>query len=172
MSSIWYVLQSKPNKEAFLTQQLEYKQVDHFYPTIKVTPVNPRSRKIRSYFPGYLFVHLDPDQPDQFATLRWMPGAIGLVSFDGRPAEVPDGLIAAVKSHVSEESIAHIKEHLFEPGDKVEVFSGPFEGYAGLFDTRISGTDRVRILIKLLRGYSIKVELPEKIIKKAHEGKK
>jgi transcription antitermination factor NusG len=171
MSTIWYVLQSKPNKEAFLTQQLDYKQVDHFYPTIKVTPVNPRSRKIRSYFPGYLFVHLDPDQPDQFAVLRWMPGAIGLVSFDGMPAEVPDVLITAIKNHISDESFTFKKEHLFESGDKVEVFSGPFEGYAGLFDTHISGTDRARILIKLLRGYSIKVELPEKIIKKTHGGK-
>jgi transcription antitermination factor NusG len=172
MSQIWYALQSKSNKEAFLEQQLEYKRVDHFYPTIKVTPVNPRSRKIRSYFPGYLFVHLDQENGDQFAALRWMPGAIGLVSFDGRPAEVPDNLIAAIKNHVLEESITFVKKHIFAPGDKVEVFSGLFVGYSGLFDAHISGTDRARILIELLRGYAIKTELPENVLKKIDGCKK
>jgi transcription antitermination factor NusG len=166
MSFAWYVLYSKPNKEEFLRQQLIHKHVEHFYPCVAVTPVNPRSRKIRPYFPGYLFVNLDLDEINQSPSLQWMPGAVGLVSFDGRAAEVPVGLIIALKQRLGEEAILRKDEHTFKAGDHIQVLSGPFEGYDGIFDIRLSGSERVRILIELLRGYATKVDLPAKSIKK------
>ncbi len=114
MSLAWYVLHSKPNKEEFLRQQLTSRQVDHFYPTVVVTPVNPRSRKIRPFFPGYLFVHMDLDEVNQSPSLQWMPGAVGLVAFDGKAAEVPDGLIAALKQRLGEDAILRKEEHNFQ----------------------------------------------------------
>jgi transcription antitermination factor NusG len=166
MSFAWYVLHCKPNKEEFLRQQLTSKQIDHFYPTMVVTPVNPRSRKIRPYFPGYLFVHLDLDKVDQTPTLQWMPGAVGLVTFDGKAAEVPDGLIAALKQRLGEDAILRKEERTFKAGDHIHVLSGPFEGYDGIFDICLSDSERVRILIDLLRGHALKVDLPAKSIKK------
>ena len=166
MSLAWYVIYSKPNKEEFLCQQLRFKKVEHFYPCVTVIPVNPRSRKIRPYFPGYLFVHLDLDQAEQIPTLQWMPGAVGLVSFDGRAAEVPDGLIIALKQRLGEDAILRKEEHTFKTGDHIHVLSGPFEGYEGIFDTRLSGFARVRILIDILRNQAIKIEMSVKSIKK------
>jgi transcriptional antiterminator RfaH len=169
MSLAWYAMHSKPNKEEFLCQQLSSKQINHFYPCIQVTPINPRSRKIRPYFPGYLFVHLDLEEAAKMPALQWMPGATGLVSFDGKAAEVPEGLIAALKQHLSEESLVRKQEHIFKPGDHIKVLNGPFDGYDGFFDTTLSGTERVRILIELVRGYAIKVDLPANSIKKNNQ---
>ena len=166
MSLAWYVIYSKPNKEEFLCQQLTLKKVEHFYPCVAVIPVNPRSRKIRPYFPGYLFVHLDLDEAEQTPTLQWMPGAVGLVSFDGRAAEVPDGLINALKQRLGEDAILRKEEHTLKTGDHIHVLSGPFEGYEGIFDTGLSGAARVRILIDILRNQTIKIEMPAKSIKK------
>jgi len=42
---------------------------------------------------------------------------------------------------------------LFQPGDRVVVMSGPFEGLSGLFQTT-SGRDRVAILLDILGGTS------------------
>ncbi len=56
MSNLWYVMRSKPNKETFLTGQLELHHIEFYYPQLKVHPVNPRCRKIQPYFPGYLFI--------------------------------------------------------------------------------------------------------------------
>jgi transcription antitermination factor NusG len=167
MSLAWYVLHSKPNKEEFIRQQLMNIKIDHFYPCIFVTPVNPRSRKIRPYFPGYLFVHLDLEDSEKSPALQWMPGAVGLVSFDGKAAEVPDELIGALKHHMGEESVLRKQERIFKPGDHIKVMIGPFDGYEGILDTTLTGTERVRILIDLVRGHAIRVDLPANNIKKS-----
>ena len=39
---------------------------------------------------------------------------------------------------------------LYETGDRVRVTAGPFEGYEGMFDTRIGGSMRARILVEFL----------------------
>mgnify|MGYP000856636826 CR=1 FL=1 len=94
MNSFWYVLHSHQNKEESLRRQLELKGIELFYPTIIVKPVNPRARKKLPYFPGYLFVHLNLDEQSP-ADLQWMPYSVGLVSFGGEPARVPENLIQA-----------------------------------------------------------------------------
>jgi len=76
----WYVLQSKPQKEGLLCEPLCLRGIETYYPRIRFKTVNPRARKMKSYFPGYLFVQLDLKQTD-LASLRWLPGAVGLVSF-------------------------------------------------------------------------------------------
>ena len=61
----WYVIHSKPRKENQVYSQLQARAIETFYPTIRVKPVNPRSAKIRPYFPGYLFVRVDLDAVDE-----------------------------------------------------------------------------------------------------------
>ena len=59
MAVFWYAIRSKPNKEDFLARQFEAADVPVFYPCLRVSPVNPRSRKTKPYFPGYLFIQVD-----------------------------------------------------------------------------------------------------------------
>jgi transcription antitermination factor NusG len=160
MGAFWYVLRSKPRKEDFLWGQLAARSIEGYYPRIRVQPVNPRSRKIKPYFPGYLFIHVDLDQIN-LSTLRWLPGAAGVVSCDGTPAYVPDGLLVAIRRRVDEINAAG--GELFdglEPGDEVVVQGGPFAGYEAIFDARLSGTDRVRVLLKMLSRQQLPAELP------------
>ena len=37
-----------------------------------------------------------------------------------------------------------------KPGDVVTINFGPFEGYQAIFDARLPGTERVRVLLQLL----------------------
>ena len=55
MPAEWYVLRSKPNREELLLDQLLIRKMETYSPLIRVKPVNPRSRHIRAYFPGYFF---------------------------------------------------------------------------------------------------------------------
>jgi len=82
MPAEWYALRSKLNKEDFLLDQLLIRKVEAYYPPIQIKPVNPRSRNIRAYFPGYLFVNVDLEQIGA-SNLVWIPGASSLVCFDG-----------------------------------------------------------------------------------------
>ena len=159
MATLWYALRSKPRKEETLWRQLRARDVEVFYPQIKVQPVNPRARKVRPYFPGYMFVHTDLDEVG-LSTFQWMPHAIGLVTFGGEPAHVPDALIHAIRRRVEE--IAAAGGELFDglrKGDLVKIKGGPFEGYEAIFDTRLDGQERVRVLLRLLSDRSIPLEL-------------
>ena len=152
MSSYWYALRSKPRKEEVVWRQLRTQDFEVFYPRLKVQPVNPRSRKWRPYFPGYMFVNADIDLVG-LSAFQWMPHSIGLVCFGDEPAVVPDNLIVAVKKRVDE--IAAAGGELFEGlghGDSVLISEGPFAGYEAIFDTRIPGSERVRVLLLLLNS--------------------
>lgn len=156
----WYAMHTKPNKEDLLWDQLMIRKVEVFFPRLRVQVVNPRARRIKPYFPGYLFVHVDLNQLG-FSTLQWMPGAAGLVSFDRQPATVPDGLIHAIQKRV--EAVNRAGGELFydlKPGDPVLIQDGPFAGYEAIFDARLPGTDRVRVLLKLLQKRQFPLDLP------------
>jgi hypothetical protein len=43
------------------------------------------------------------------------------------------------------------------PGDKVRILSGPLQGYEGMFDTRLGGQTRARILVDFM-GRQLKTE--------------
>lgn len=164
MTVSWYAIRSKPNKEDFLAGQLEAYGIEVFFPRIFVRTVNPRARKVRAYFPNYLFVHVDLDKVS-VSTLRWMPGAVSLISFDGEPASVPDALIAALARQV--EFINASQKNFVDQlkrGDAVLVENGPFAGYEAIFDGRISGRDRVRVLLNFLQKRQVPLDLKEQQI--------
>jgi transcription elongation factor/antiterminator RfaH len=167
MTASWYVIRSKPNKEDFLAEQLIAYGMEVFFPRIRVRTVNPRARKVRPYFPSYLFVHVDLDTVS-ISTLHWMPGAVNLVSFDGEPASVPDLLIAAIERQVSQ--INASQESLvktLKPGDLVKINEGPFAGYEAIFDGEVSGRERVRVLLNFIQKRQIPLELREQQIGRA-----
>jgi transcriptional antiterminator RfaH len=89
-----------------------------------------------------------------------MPYATGLVVFGGEPAIVPDTLIHAIHNRLAQ--IDHAGgEQLdgLKPGDAVTIDNGPFAGYEAIFDMRMPGSERVRVLLKMLNDRSLPVEL-------------
>lgn len=155
----WYVMRSKPNKEAALWRELCARRLDSFYPRLRVHPVNPRSRTLRPYFPGYLFLHADLDEVG-FTAVQWMPFSMGLVSFDHEPAMVSDSLIHALRRRVDEIEAAggEIFDNL-KKGDPVLIQDGAFAGYEAILDTRLPGSERVRVLLSLMNRRQVPLEL-------------
>ncbi len=155
----WYALRSKPNKESMLCQQLDAQAVQVFYPQVHVKPINPRARKMKPYFPGYIFVNIDLVRTGTFA-FQWMPHSNGLVSFGGEPACVPDALVSAIRKRLNEIEAAGGEIFMdLKPGDRVFIASGPLAGYEAIFDSRLSGEDRVRVLLKLIEQRQVPVDL-------------
>jgi transcription antitermination factor NusG len=169
VSKSWYVIHSHPNKEDLLWQQLLAREIEVFYPRIQANPVNPRARKIKPYFPGYLFVRTDLEQLG-LSTLQWMPYATGLVMFGGEPSALPENVVQIIRQRVDEINAAggEVLDAL-KPGDRVIIQDGPFEGYEGIFDVRLSGKERVRVLLEMLGARKVPVELKAgQIQKKDH----
>jgi transcriptional antiterminator RfaH len=159
MPAYWYAIQSKSNKEDALYEQLQNQGYEVFFPRIRVTPVNPRSKKIKPYFPGYMFVLIDMEEVG-LSTFKWMPFARGMVTFDQEPATVPETLIHAISRRLNEINAAGGEVFSgLEKGDTVLIHDGPFSGYEAIFDVRLAGSERVRVLIKLLSERQVPVEL-------------
>lgn len=152
MAKRWYALRSKPRKESIVWRKVLSMGIECFYPRIRTRPINPRSRKAKPYFPGYLFVRVDLEDLG-ISTFRWMPHTLGLVTFGGEAAYIPDNLIQALKRQIT--SVNEDGGETFDGlrrGDKVKIIDGPFSGYEAIFDHRLSGKERVRILLKYLNS--------------------
>lgn len=165
----WYVAHSKPRNEELLWKQFALRNLETYYPCIKVQTVNPRARKVQPYFPGYLFVHVDLDLIGK-STIEWIPGGVGLVSFGNEPAFIPDSLIYSIRQRI--DSLKTILEKNPIPlckGDNVYIHEGVFKGYEGIFDIQLSGIDRVRVLLSLLNNRLIFVEMPASCIHRANQ---
>ena len=168
----WYIFQSKARKEDLLCEQLRLREVEIFFPTIRVQPVNPRARKIKPYFPGYVFGRIDLAESGR-SILEWIPGAVGIVSFGGDPAPVPDDLVATLRQHLAKINESNGKgSDKYRPGDLLTIRAGPFAGYEAIFDVHLPGRDRVEVLLKLLRGYQVRVELPAELVALKEEASK
>jgi transcription antitermination factor NusG len=156
----WYVAHSKPRGEELLWKQFCLRNLESYYPFIKVKTVNPRAQQVQPYFPGYLFVHVDLELIGRSA-LEWLPGGIGLVSFGDEPAFVPDSLIYSIKQRIESLKMASGENPIpLRKGDIVTIHGGVFTGYDGIFDIQLSGTDRVRVLLSLLDNRQLPVEMP------------
>ena len=155
----WYVMHSKPQKEMLLRERLSIQQIEVYLPSIRVKPVNPRARKEQPFFPGYLFIHADLERIS-VSELQRIPGATGMVCFGGEPAVVGDSFIRTIQKQVEaiNDSANSYLDRL-KPGDLVVINDGPFATYKAVFDCRLSGSDRVRVLLELLQDQKIRLEL-------------
>ncbi len=169
MAERWYALHVKSHREQSVHDYLVAQGLVDYYPYLRVQPVNPRSRKRRPFFPGYVFVQLDLDELGPNA-LRWTEGTYGLVTFGDEPAPVPDHLIDELRHRVEKINAAGGKIiPAMEPGDHVRIVEGAFEGYEAIFDADLSGKDRVQVLLSYLsqqpKRLIIKPEQVQKIDK-------
>jgi transcription antitermination factor NusG len=166
MAVHWYVLRSKPHKERALFRYAKQEGFEVFYPSFPVNPVNPRASKIRPYFPGYMFLQADIVECGESA-FHWMPFSQGLVRFGGDPATVDESFMRVLMMRISEiRGAGGLVFDGLQPGDPVEIKSGMFEGYQAIFDHRLSGVDRVHVLLQMLCERYVPLEIAAGAIKK------
>jgi transcription antitermination factor NusG len=157
--ALWYALRSKPNKEAMLERELISRDIEVYFPRLRVNPVNPRSRKWVPYFPGYLFVKVDLAAIG-INYLNRVPNANKLVMFGDYIPSVSEALLRRIDIKLA--AIAEAGGQSFfdiQPGERVEISHGVFAGYEGIFEERLKGDERVRVLLKMLSDRYVPVEV-------------
>ena len=165
MDCQWYTIFCKPRKEAQVADYLRSQNIDVYYPTYRVKPVNPRASKVRAFFPRYLFVHAELASIGESA-LQWVPGAVGLVKFGGAPAVVPDEFVDHLQERIAQiEAAGGLHLDGLEQGDPVRIKHGPFAGFDAIFDVNLSGAERVQVLLHWL-GREMKVKVNANVIEK------
>jgi transcriptional antiterminator RfaH len=128
--------------------------------------------RIRPFFPGYLFMHLDLDKANP-AHWQWTPGLRRIVAYGRKPIPVPEEVISLIKYKLDEMASKKGRRSFdFEPGDVVRIKEGPFEDMLAIFDKEISPDGRVQVLLTALNR-SVRLSIPgsdlEKTSKEAEE---
>jgi transcriptional antiterminator RfaH len=143
----WYVVQCKPGQQARAEINLRNQGFSIYSPCMKFERIVRRQRVMRSeaVFPGYIFIQLDAHA--NWSVLRSTRGVCRLVSFNGSPQAVPDALLVALHARFDEQPA----QALFQPGDKVRVTEGCFNGVEAVVQA-VTADERIIVLMKLLQS--------------------
>ncbi|MDX1522571.1 MAG: transcription termination/antitermination NusG family protein, partial [Anaerolineae bacterium] len=153
----WYALHTKPHAEYQVRSALQQRKIQIYLPEIATVQAGNVRRK-KPLFPCYLFSRIDLETIS-IRHILWTPGLRRIVSFDDKPASLPDQIIELIQRKLGDFKISQrLTVHAFKPGDTVRITNGPLSDLQAIFEGPTSAHDRVRILLDLL-GQASRVQI-------------
>ena len=159
-NSKWLLVYTKAKEEQRAKKNLENQGFEIFLPMIAFTKVNQsKSITLKAMFPGYLFVKINTEL-DRWNRIKSTRGVSHLVVFGQRFAEIPNQVIAYLKSEADENDIfkQKITRQEFQKGDKLVIEKGMFKDKEATFLAKKS-KERVKILLRLV-NHLITADIP------------
>jgi transcriptional antiterminator NusG len=153
----WFALWTRSRHEQVVRDQLAGKQIEAFLPTMpKWSRWKDRKKKIDwPLFPGYCFARFDPS--DTLPVLK-CTGVVNIVSFDGKPAEIPDIELESIRVLVGSD-LQFDPCPLIHEGMMVAVMHGPLRGVVGRLMRKDSHRARLVLSVDLIgQGVSVEVD--------------
>ena len=130
--------------------------MEAFLPTItRWSRWKDRRKKIDwPLFPGYCFARFDPE--NALAVLK-CTGVVNIVSFEGKPAPIPEFELESVRLLVTSE-LQFDPCPLMREGMMVEVVHGPLRGVIGRLMRKDAARARLVLSVDLI-GQAVSVEV-------------
>lgn len=142
----WYVLRSKPKREHFAGALLTRAGLEVYVPQVKALRAPSRPPVLEPFFPSYFFAQLDP-MAGELRMANYTTGVLYVVGYGGQPMPVPGTVIERIRERLAH---GHLIAPTYRAGEAVKVTSGPLSGVEAVFDSHLSASGRVRILINML----------------------
>jgi transcription antitermination factor NusG len=155
MDPQWFAIWTRSRHEQVVREQIERKHFDAFLPTItKWSRWKDRKKKVDwPLFPGYCFARFRPEE--SLAVLK-CTGVVNVVSFEGKPAPIPEHEIDSIRRLVQSD-LQYDPCPLIHEGMMVEVTHGPLKGVVGRLLRK--GTHARLVLSVELIGQAVSVEV-------------
>ena len=156
VDSSWFAIWTRSRHEKQVRDQLAKKSVEVFLPTIgKWSHWKDRKKRIDwPLFPGYCFARFKED--DALAILK-CTGVVNIVSFEGKPAAIPDHEIDGIR-RLLESDLQYDPCPLIREGMMVEVKHGALKGVIGRL-VRKGAHARLILAVDLIgQGVSVEVD--------------
>jgi len=152
----WFAVWTRSRHEQVVREQLEKKRIEAFLPTItRWSRWKDRKKKIDwPLFPGYCFARFDPG--DTLPVLK-CTGVVNIVSFEGRPAPIPDVELDSIRLLVDSD-LQYDPCPLIKEGTMVGVVSGPLRGVVGRLVRKDPHRARLVLSVDLI-GQAVSVEV-------------
>lgn len=158
----WYLLQTKANQERQLCARLTAVAADVLLPVMR-TNVRRWGRMtgtVVPLFPCYVFARFDFEH--EWRNIRYTRGLRGVLRFGARPAVVPGRITDALRERCARGPIEMPRRPLVS-GESVRVIDGPLREFEGIFERRLSGSERIAILLSVM-GVGARVVLPADMV--------
>src|SRR5579864_2519546 len=152
----WYALTTCSRHEKSVATQIERRNLQCFLPLYRsVRRWKDRRKELKlALFPGYVFVRMALEEKLKVLQL---PGVGRLVSFNGKPAMLPDAEIQALQARLSAD--IRVEPHPYlKAGRRVRVRSGAMQGLEGIVVRR---KDRCRVVFSndmIMRSVAVEVD--------------
>ena len=152
----WFAVWTRSRHEQVVREQLERKRVEAFLPMItRWSHWKDRKKKIDwPLFPGYCFAKFDPE--DVLPILK-CTGVVNIVSFEGKPAAIPEQELDSVRLLIGSE-LQYDPCPMIHEGMMVEVTHGPLKGVVGRLTRKDAPKARLVISVNLI-GQAVSVEV-------------
>ena len=153
----WYAAYIFAKHEKRVVQQLEERRIQSFLPTYRSVRRWKDRKKVLDLplFPSYVFVQMNATNRLQLLSL---PGVLGLVCFQGKPAPVDSVEIENLRQGLADRTTVHPHPYL-KTGRRVRIRSGSLAGVEGVL-VRMKDCARVVLSISLLQR-SVSVDIDE-----------
>lgn len=167
----WFCVRAQPKHEHIAAACLRQDAgIEVFLPRIRYKrPTRQGAAWVtEALFPNYLFARFELS-----ASLRRVHharGVRGVVHFGDRWPEVPEGAIAELQSMLGQSEVHSIEPEV-AAGERVEVFSGAFQGLQAVVERVMPGKDRVAVLMEFL-GRQTRVQVDRSLLAIEKQGRK
>jgi transcription elongation factor/antiterminator RfaH len=153
----WYVVRTKAGDEQRANRNLLNQEIETFLPLYK--DQHYRSGKliqmVKPLFPNYLFAKLDLDV--NYTNAKWTRGVSRILGSREGPVPISERVVQVLQERVGKDELIELEEEI-KIGDYVQITSGPLKDLIGVFQKKMSGKDRVKILLNLI-GVDVPVQI-------------
>jgi transcriptional antiterminator RfaH len=146
----WFAIQTRVSSEKIAECSLQQLGSETMLPLLRRDPKSWRTRRnpTKALFPGYLFASLN--LATQLRAAAHAHGVIRVVTAGGRPLPVATHIIESLRTRMDASGCVALDLEPFRRGEIVRITAGPFEGWHGVFDGRLSDARRLVILLETL----------------------
>jgi transcription antitermination factor NusG len=137
----WYIIQTKPKKEATVQRYLAQASYEVFLPLMKGL-ISPKV-----LFPSYLFVRTNLEDPHHHRNLRFARGVTKILSDSDGPQPIAETIVETLRERTLDGSLIE-QDLLFKEGDEVTVKKGILRDLRGIIEKNLSDRGRVKVLFK------------------------
>lgn len=126
----WYAVYTRPRAEKQVFERLVETGIETFLPLQKTYRIWSDRKKLveRPLLSSYIFVKTNPSQ---FSKVFKTTGVVKFVTFEGKPADIPQNQIDILRLLINSDVDIEVSSEHFAQGDNVEVISGSLIGLTG-----------------------------------------
>lgn len=161
----WFAINSKAGQESLVAANLERMKLEVLLPKRECEKLvwGVPYRMLKPLFPRYLFARFCP--ATHLHLIRYARGVSRIISALDLPLPVDEEIIRLIQLQICAEGYVKL-EPQFQPGQKVEVRDGMFQGLKGIFERDLNDRERVILLLEAIE-YQARIVIEKRHLKAA-----